>query len=770
MAFIYKIQMYESLYIKKLELQDDNTLSEFFLKYNKNEHILIVEIIDKNDFNYLIQLDNNYKCNICGENIQNLNKKYNCDICHYSLFCSKRCANNSNEHNNIDKALKDIMKQKFNLSDLFSIEFGSFLSNGMNLGRIGLKNLGNTSYLNSVLQCLSNTRDLTKYFLKELFKKEINSGNYYGTRGEISKAYYELISKMWINYKHIIDEYINAKDFRNIFCSKTKLFLNHEQEQDACEFLSSLLDYLNEDLNRVTNKKYMELKEIKGETDEQASNRWWEYYKSREDSIIVDLFQGQFKSTINCSNCENSSINYNTYKILSLPIPSKKMHFQIKLFTNNGNYIELPVKIDEQTQVKDIILKSITYLDKSSYIEYAKKLELKDHLLNYNIVEVPDIVLYNNIQIIEFNKKHKIMNIYNPSYDNIINKKEKDLSFDNTKFIDFWKNQNNSEFVLFEKDLNSMLENYIDVYVFPIAEVEEELYNLYFTTVNKILSFPIIISIKKNDSLKSLQSIIFKKFRKILGNNNYLEAIEICFPHYNNKWDIVKIKNNICPLCKKAYEKKTKYCNLFNSIDKNKTILNLIKIQDESIPLILLAKSNYYNKKLTLYKGMELFFDKESEIQSQTNITLYDSLELLNEGEILDGENMWYCNKCQEKRKAEKKIQLYRTPYYLIIQLKRYNQKNNKAFKSILGLNDSFVEYKEVLNLKDFVVGTDKYNSIYDLYGVIVNKKTINGKHYISYCKNFGKWISYDDTDFNITNNPINKDVYLLFYKRRSFE
>ena len=775
LAFVYKIQMYESLYIQKLEFQDDNNLNEFFLKYDKNEHILIIEIIDKNDLNYLVQLDNNYKCNICGEKIKNLNNKYNCDICHFSLFCSQRCANNSGEHITIDKALKKIMEQKFLLSDLFSIDYGSFLSNQMTLGRIGLKNLGNTSYLNSVLQCLSNTTDLTKYFLTEIFKKEINSGNYYGTRGEISKAYYELISKMWKNYKKYDEEYVNTRDFQTTFSRKTKLFLNHEQEQDAYEFLFSFLDYLNEDLNRVTNKQYMELKEKEGETDEQASNRWWEYYKSREDSIIVDLFQGQYKSIINCSKCENNSISYNTYKILSLPIPSKKLHFQIKFFTINRDYIDLNVKIDEQTELKDIILKSITYLDKKNYIDYAKKLEIKEQLFNYNITEVPEIILYNNIQMIEFNKKHQIINIYNPSYNNIINnkdsqKKGKDPIFDNIKFIDFWKNKNNSELVLFEKDINSKYENYVDIYVFPIAEVEKEMYNIYTKTVNKILSFPIIISIKKNESLKSLESIIFKKIRKILDSNyNYLDAIEIYFPHYNNKWEIFKIKDNICPLCQKVYEKNTKYCKLFNSMDKNKSILNLIKIQDKDVPLILLAKSNYYNKKLSLYKGMELFFDKKGEIEPQTNITLYDSLDILNEGEILDGENMWFCSKCKEKRKAEKKIQLYRTPYYLIIQLKRYNQKKNK-FKSILSLNDSFVEYNEVLNLKDFVVGTDKYKSIYDLYGVIVNKKTYNGRHYISYCKNFGRWLSYDDNDINIIDKPINKDGYILFYKRRSSE
>ena len=83
--------------------------------------------------------------------------------------------------------------------------------------------------------------------------------------------------------------------------------MNHEQ-QDSQEFLLALLDNLHEDLNRITNKQYKELEEQrKGESDEEASKRWWDYYKSRENSIIVDLFQGQYKSTIKCLKCGKTS-------------------------------------------------------------------------------------------------------------------------------------------------------------------------------------------------------------------------------------------------------------------------------------------------------------------------------------------------------------------------------------------------------------------------------------------------------------------------------
>ena len=48
-------------------------------------------------------------------------------------------------------------------------------------------------------------------------------------------------------------------------------------------------------------------------------------HKSREDNIIVGLFQGQFKSTIKWSKCDNSSTSYDIYMNIGLPIPNKKI-------------------------------------------------------------------------------------------------------------------------------------------------------------------------------------------------------------------------------------------------------------------------------------------------------------------------------------------------------------------------------------------------------------------------------------------------------------
>ena len=63
-----------------------------------------------------------------------------------------------------------------NYSDLSYIkaeEIKNYLKSSSNHGLTGLKNIGNSSYMNSIIQCLSNTPELMFYYISELYKKNL---------------------------------------------------------------------------------------------------------------------------------------------------------------------------------------------------------------------------------------------------------------------------------------------------------------------------------------------------------------------------------------------------------------------------------------------------------------------------------------------------------------------------------------------------------------------------------------------------------------------
>ncbi|CDW54707.1 UCH domain containing protein [Trichuris trichiura] len=177
-------------------------------------------------------------------------------------------------------------------------------------GLCGLNNLGNTCFMNSALQCLSNVPPLTKYFLSGKYKDEINNVNPLGMGGELAVAYADVIRNLWSGKAA---SFVPTKFKRILF----------QCTQDAQELMAFLLDGLHEDLNRIKRKPYVEAKEMENEADEILAENAWRYYKMRNDSIITDLFNGLLKSTVICPECHKVSITFDPFGVLSLPLPEK---------------------------------------------------------------------------------------------------------------------------------------------------------------------------------------------------------------------------------------------------------------------------------------------------------------------------------------------------------------------------------------------------------------------------------------------------------------
>ena len=191
-----------------------------------------------------------------------------------------------------------------------------FLDENSSRGQVGGRNLGNTCFMNSSIACLSNCTELTYYFLKGDYLKDINENNNLGMRGRLAEEWGKLMKEYWVEDTRVGD----PSDFKYIIGQKCERFRGYGQ-QDSNEFMSVFLDCLNEDLNATTKKEYVELKE-KGdnETDEECARRFWEINLKRNDSIVTDLFCGQFKSTITCPQCGWINITFDPFDTINLPL------------------------------------------------------------------------------------------------------------------------------------------------------------------------------------------------------------------------------------------------------------------------------------------------------------------------------------------------------------------------------------------------------------------------------------------------------------------
>ena len=162
----------------------------------------------------------------------------------------------------------------------------------------GLCNLGNSCFMNSVLQCLSNTQPVRDYFINGRHLADINTDNPLGFKGELAKAFSFLIRKLWSGEY----EYFAPKKLQSVITSRSSHFGDNAQH-DSHEFMSYLLDGLHEDLNRIKKKPQTPSVESDDRPDAEVAEEAWQVYRMRNDSYFVDLFQGLFKSTLVCAVC-----------------------------------------------------------------------------------------------------------------------------------------------------------------------------------------------------------------------------------------------------------------------------------------------------------------------------------------------------------------------------------------------------------------------------------------------------------------------------------
>ncbi len=246
-------------------------------------------------------------------------------------------------------------------------------------GVVGLQNLGNTCFMNSSLQSLSNTGLLKDYFTSGYYLYDINIHSTWGMQGRLAAIYGELLCEIW-STKHKTIAPRKLKAAIGVFKPQ---FSGYEQH-DAQEFLDFLIDGLAEDLNRIRVKPFVEQPDSNNRPDAVVADLWWKGQLKREVSIIQAVFTGQFKSLTKCNSCSFESSRFEPFRLLSLPLPDQLYRFvTVELIPIASEIVRVSIRVDKKGTVADVI-KGILKL------EFCKSLGI----LSENNLVVADISVH----------------------------------------------------------------------------------------------------------------------------------------------------------------------------------------------------------------------------------------------------------------------------------------------------------------------------------------------------------------------------------------
>ena len=203
---------------------------------------------------------------------------------------------------------------------------------------VGLQNIGATCFMNATLQCLSQTKGLTNYFLKEgNYSKIINNNIALSNPKDyqLSPLYYELIQNLW---KSEGPKYYAPYNFMKRVNDMNPLFKKGEAG-DAKDFIIFILEQMHKELSKPLKIKNIKETTTLNQYDKNITfmNFFNDFTKST--SIISDLFYG-FNETTNvclfCKNCYGGfnypiCYNYGIFNLLIFPLE------EIKNMKNNYN-------------------------------------------------------------------------------------------------------------------------------------------------------------------------------------------------------------------------------------------------------------------------------------------------------------------------------------------------------------------------------------------------------------------------------------------------
>ncbi|KAM5152589.1 ubiquitin carboxyl-terminal hydrolase 31 [Mantella aurantiaca] len=625
-------------------------------------------------------------------------------------------------------------------------------------GLSGLKNHGNTCFMNAVLQCLSNTDLFAEFLGLEQYKEGSPLPSPGGLdRGEVTEQLAKLLRSLWTL------EYTpqHSRDFKTIV-SRNALQYRGTSQHDAQEFLLWLLDRVHEDLNAAgKNKPRLPVEEdLTGEGPPFPNS----------GTFVQELFQAQYRSSLTCPHCQKQSNTFDPFLCISLPIPlphtrplyvtvvyqgkcSHCMRIGVAV-PLSGNVVRLREAISMETKIPtDQIVITEMYFDgfhrSFSDTDDLDTIHESDCIFAFETPEIfPSEGILGQRGVCVNNNQNYVRN-----------------GIDHNRSPHFSSGSARLPVNRF---------GITDRIVILVCN------RAYSGQHGKRFGQPFVLYLERNVTWDVLQKEILEKMQYSLRPSVCVQVCPFSLRVVTAVGITYLLPQEEKPLCHPTVERALKSCGLGGAAH-----VKLVVEWDRETKEYLFGNTEE-----------EYVPDSESvrlqrEIHHQPQCcSLSQCFQLYTKEEQLAPGNAWRCPHCKQLQQGSIKLSLWTLPDVLILHLKRFRQDADRRVKMqnmirfpLVGLDMTPHVVKRSQSSwslpshwspwrRPYGLGRDPEDFIYDLYAVCNHHGTMQGGHYTAYCKNSvdGMWYCFDDSEVQaLAEDEVCKPTaYILFYQRRA--
>ena len=492
-----------NLNVQKIELE--NQMKGLHQqKNNLNQNQNNMNIMNPNLMNFpmnnsnLNMINNNPNFNI----LNNMNNMFMNNINNMNNYTNNFLFNNNNNliNNNSNNLINNNNNNNKNLKKFKPPKPISLYSKPT---LIGLQNIGATCFMNATLQCLSQTEDLTNYFLDEKRSSDkIKNNNIAMSNSnlpQLTPVYLELVKNLWD--KNNPNGYYEPRNFMKTIEIMNPLF-KLGQPGDSKDFIIFLLEQFHNELKKSlinNNKENNDSDQVNQYDQKNSFISFFQNFK-KQTSIISDIFFGIQENTNICLFCKNNysskgklyPICYNYQIFNSFIFPLEEIR-KMKNENNKINNMNIGINTNEVSLEDCFIYNQKTELfngENKNFCNICK--QLCDSLYTSKIYSCPNVLVLiinrgkNNMYNVKLNFEETI------DITKYVSLKEGQVVYNLTGVITHYGESGpNAHFMAFCKSpINNNWYRYNDAFVTDVKDVKKDIidfgnpYILFYKKVN----------------------------------------------------------------------------------------------------------------------------------------------------------------------------------------------------------------------------------------------------------------------------------------------